>query len=247
MPAARSPIRFSPSRPVKEPRVFLILQCHVGQPACSQQVCQPRRADQVDRCCCGPSRARLCRQLTSRMPESWANHGGAKGGAKGIRIPASTRQSTGLPAGSLRLVPIQSRSLPAVLFSGLDGVKAPPLVRPAAYARGTLPVLLHIGVVPRWSSVRAHSQPAVPGIGPGAAGVFAAGDAAGPAGETAADGGLVDGSGGTVCRGGDGGASGGGKITHGGCCGGRGSWRPMQISVQLGPPGVGAIHGNIGG
>jgi len=37
----------------------------------------------------------------------------------------------------IRLVPIQSHSLPAVLFSGLDGVKTPPLVRPAAYARGT--------------------------------------------------------------------------------------------------------------
>ena len=45
------------------------------------------------------------------------------GGAKGIRTPALTRQDTDLPAVSLRLVPIRSRSLPAVLFSGLDGVK----------------------------------------------------------------------------------------------------------------------------
>ena len=45
-------------------------------------------------------------------------------GAKGIRTPALTRQNAGLPACLLRLVPIQSRSLPAVLFSGLDGVKS---------------------------------------------------------------------------------------------------------------------------
>ena len=36
----------------------------------------------------------------------------------------STRQNTDLPASLLRLVPIQSRTLPAVLFSGLDGVKS---------------------------------------------------------------------------------------------------------------------------
>lgn len=42
---------------------------------------------------------------------------------RGIRTPAMTRKNAGLPACSLHLVPIQSRSLPAVLFSGLDGVK----------------------------------------------------------------------------------------------------------------------------
>jgi len=35
-----------------------------------------------------------------------------------------TRQNTGLPAVSLRLGPVLSRSLPAVSFSGLDGVKS---------------------------------------------------------------------------------------------------------------------------
>jgi len=44
-------------------------------------------------------------------------------GAKGIRTPAPTCGNTTRPAGSIRLVPVQSRSLPAVLFSGLDGVK----------------------------------------------------------------------------------------------------------------------------
>ena len=47
----------------------------------------------------------------------------AKGAAKGIRTPPMTRPNAGLPACALRLVPIQSRSLPAVLFSVLDGVK----------------------------------------------------------------------------------------------------------------------------
>jgi hypothetical protein len=45
-------------------------------------------------------------------------------GEGGLEPPALTRQNTVLPAGSLRLVPIQSRSLPAVSFSGLDGVKS---------------------------------------------------------------------------------------------------------------------------
>ena len=45
------------------------------------------------------------------------------GGAKGTRTPVLTRQNTGLPAVSLRLVPLRSRSLLAVSFSGLDGVK----------------------------------------------------------------------------------------------------------------------------
>jgi hypothetical protein len=81
----------------------------------------------------------------------------------------------------------------------------------------------------------------------GAAGVFAAGDAAFPVGETAADGGQVEGSGETACRGADGGESHGGNVTHADYCGGKGSWGPMQISVQLGPPGVGAWDGQIGG
>jgi hypothetical protein len=46
------------------------------------------------------------------------------GGAKGTRTPALTRQFNDLPAVSFRLVPVQYRSLPAVSFSGLDGVKS---------------------------------------------------------------------------------------------------------------------------
>jgi hypothetical protein len=42
----------------------------------------------------------------------------------GHQVGALTRRNAGLPARSLRLVPIQSRSLPAVLFSSLDGVKS---------------------------------------------------------------------------------------------------------------------------
>ena len=45
-------------------------------------------------------------------------------GAKGTRTPALTRRNAGLPAVSVRLVPIQSCSLPAGLCSGLDGVKS---------------------------------------------------------------------------------------------------------------------------
>jgi hypothetical protein len=47
------------------------------------------------------------------------------GGAKGIE-PRPDQAKHRLPPCSLRLVPIQSRSLPAVLFSGLDGVKRGP-------------------------------------------------------------------------------------------------------------------------
>ena len=43
--------------------------------------------------------------------------------AKGDLNPCLTRQNAGPPAVSLRLGPVQSRSLPAVSFSGLDGVK----------------------------------------------------------------------------------------------------------------------------
>ena len=44
-----------------------------------------------------------------------------------------TRKNTDSPAVSLRLVPFQYRSLPVVLFSGLDGVKrGQPLPHPAA-------------------------------------------------------------------------------------------------------------------
>ena len=46
------------------------------------------------------------------------------GGAKGTRTPDLTRQFTVLPAVSFRLVPIRSRLLTAVSFSGLDGVKS---------------------------------------------------------------------------------------------------------------------------
>jgi hypothetical protein len=50
--------------------------------------------------------------------------GSYSGGAKGIRTPALTRQNTGLPGLSFLFVPVRSRSLPAVAFSGLDGVKS---------------------------------------------------------------------------------------------------------------------------
>jgi hypothetical protein len=43
--------------------------------------------------------------------------------AKGDLNPSLTRQDTGSPADSLRFVATQSRSLPAVSLSGLDGVK----------------------------------------------------------------------------------------------------------------------------
>jgi hypothetical protein len=43
--------------------------------------------------------------------------------AKGDLNPSLTRRNSGLPAVSLRLVPIQYRSVPAVSFSSLDGVK----------------------------------------------------------------------------------------------------------------------------
>ena len=46
------------------------------------------------------------------------------GGAKGTRTPALTRQNSGLPAASLRLVPIQYRSLPAVSFRVLTASRA---------------------------------------------------------------------------------------------------------------------------
>jgi Putative cyclase len=90
------------------------------------------------------------------------------------------------------------------------------------------------------------SPPAPPSIGPCAAGVFANVDAADPSSETAADGGLVESSGEAACRSGDGGKSHGGKVTHADYCGGKGSWRPMQISVQLGPPEAGDWDGHIG-
>jgi hypothetical protein len=45
-------------------------------------------------------------------------------GAKGIRTPGLSRQFTFLPAVAVRLVPIRSRSLPAVSSSVLDGVKS---------------------------------------------------------------------------------------------------------------------------
>ena len=66
------------------------------------------------------------------------------------------------------------------------------------------------------------------------------------AGGTPAYGGLVEGPG-TVCRGADGGSSGGSKVTGGGCCGGTESCRPMQITVQLGPSGASEWDGHIGG
>jgi hypothetical protein len=46
------------------------------------------------------------------------------GGARGTRTPALTRQNADLPAGSLRLIPIQSRSCLAVFFSGPDDVNS---------------------------------------------------------------------------------------------------------------------------
>jgi hypothetical protein len=49
--------------------------------------------------------------------------GGAKGGAKGTRTPLLTRENAVQTAVSMRLVPVQYRSLPAVSLSGLDGVK----------------------------------------------------------------------------------------------------------------------------
>jgi hypothetical protein len=49
-------------------------------------------------------------------------------GAAGNRTRASTRQNAFWTAVSLRLVPVQSRSLPAVSFSSLDGVKSDDLI-----------------------------------------------------------------------------------------------------------------------
>ena len=43
--------------------------------------------------------------------------------SKGIRTPALTRENADLAAVSIRLVPIQHRSLPAEMVSSLDGVK----------------------------------------------------------------------------------------------------------------------------
>ena len=58
----------------------------------------------------------------SKEPEAmWSRV--SSGGAKGTRTPALTRQNIGLPADSFRFVPFQCRSLPAVMFSGLEGVK----------------------------------------------------------------------------------------------------------------------------
>jgi hypothetical protein len=67
--------------------------------------------------------------LRGSMTESRPTHKSAltcidSGGAKGTRTPHLTRQNAGLTAVSVRLVPIGSRSLPAVSFSGLDGVKS---------------------------------------------------------------------------------------------------------------------------
>jgi hypothetical protein len=45
-------------------------------------------------------------------------------GAKGTRTPPLTRKNAVLAAVSFRPVPSQSRSSPAVSFSGLDGVKS---------------------------------------------------------------------------------------------------------------------------
>ena len=56
--------------------------------------------------------------------------------AKGIRTPVLTRKNAGSTVVSFRLVPIQSRTLPAVLFSGLDGVKSES-PRPSAYRTQT--------------------------------------------------------------------------------------------------------------
>ena len=42
---------------------------------------------------------------------------------RGLRIPALTRENAVSTAVSFRLVPVQSRSLPTVSFSGLDAVK----------------------------------------------------------------------------------------------------------------------------
>jgi hypothetical protein len=57
-------------------------------------------------------------------------------GAKGTRTPGPTRQNTDSPLVSLHLVPIRSCSLPAVSFSGLDGVKSGYLThRPAGPLR----------------------------------------------------------------------------------------------------------------
>lgn len=43
---------------------------------------------------------------------------------RGTRTPAVTCEDAVSPAGSLRFSPVQYRSLPAVSFSGLDGVKS---------------------------------------------------------------------------------------------------------------------------
>ena len=62
-------------------------------------------------------------QMT-RLALTHAQSGFFSGGAKGTRTPALTRQNSGSTAVSLPLVTSQSRSLPAVSLSSLDGVKS---------------------------------------------------------------------------------------------------------------------------
>ena len=62
-------------------------------------------------------------QMT-RLALTHAQSGFFSGGAKGTRTTALTRQNSGSTAVSLPLVTSQSRSLPAVSLSSLDGVKS---------------------------------------------------------------------------------------------------------------------------
>ena len=70
------------------------------------------------------NRPRRRGQLTPKPRIRLGHDGLSTGGAKGTRTPDLTRQNADLPAVSLRLGPIHSRSLPAGMFSGLDGVKS---------------------------------------------------------------------------------------------------------------------------
>ena len=73
-----------------------------------------------------------------------------------------TRQNTGLPAVSFRVVPVQSRSLPADMFSGLDGVKSSHQVSGVHRARrgspNRRPVVLSLSITPAGSGFPAQGE-----------------------------------------------------------------------------------------
>ena len=84
------------------------------------------------------------------------------GGRRGTRTPTLTRQNTGLPAVSFRVVPVQSRSLPADMFSGLDGVKSSHQVSGVHRARrgspNRRPVVLSLSITPAGSGFPAQGE-----------------------------------------------------------------------------------------